>query len=431
MTRERLVAATPAARRICLAAAVAVTEECAMTSGVRLGRIAGIEVVADWSLLVIFLLITFSLAVGVFPSWHPDWGPGLAWGTALGAAVLFFASVLAHELSHALVGRAGGVRIRRITLFMFGGMAQMESEPPSWRSELTMAAVGPITSLALGILFLVLAAMVAGPIEVDPENPGARLAALSPVATLLLWLGPVNMLLAVFNLIPGFPLDGGRVLRAVMWGLTGSLRRATRWASAAGQGFAWLLMGTGVMMIFGLRLPVLGGGLVGGVWLMFIGWFLNNAAMVSYRQLLVKETLENVPVARLMQTRFTRVDPRMTVSRLIEEHVMASGQRVFPVEDNGRFLGMVCLQDLVKSEPGARDRTTAGEIMTPASELACVSADQDAAEALAVLAQRNVNQLPVLDAGKLVGLLRREDVLKWLSLYEAPERDLSVLGAGR
>ena len=394
-----------------------------MANGIRLGRIAGIEVVADWSLLIIFLLITFSLAVNVFPSWHPDWRPALAWSTALGAAVLFFASVLAHELSHALVGRAGGIRIRRITLFMFGGMAHMESEPPTWGSELAMAAIGPITSLVLGIVFLSLAAIVTGPIEIDPDDPGKQLAAFSPLATLLLWLGPVNILLALFNLIPGFPLDGGRVLRAIMWAVTGSFRRATRWASAAGQGFAWLLMGTGLMMIFGLRVPVLGGGLLGGLWLMFIGWFLNNAALVSYRQLLVKETLEDVPVARIMQTRFTRVDPRMTVNQLIEEHLMASGQRVFPVEENGRFLGMVCLRDLIKCERSARDRITAGEIMTPAAELACVSPRQDAAEALAILAQRDVNQLPVLDGDKLVGLLRREDVLKWLSLHETLERD--------
>jgi Zn-dependent protease len=394
-----------------------------MTNGIRLGHIAGIEIAADWSLLIIFLLITFSLAVGVFPSWHPDWGPALAWGTALGAAALFITSVLAHEISHALVGRAGDVRIRRITLFMFGGVAHMDNEPPTWRSELAMAATGPITSLALGILFLSLAAMVTGPIELDPEDPGQYLAALSPLATLLLWLGPVNILLALFNLVPGFPLDGGRMLRAIMWGLTGSIRRATRWAAAAGQGFAWLLIGTGLMMIFGLQVPILGGGLLGGLWLMFIGWFLNNAALVSYRQLLVKETLEDVPVARIMQTRLTRVDPRITVNKLIEDHLMASGQRVFPVVENERFLGLVCLQDLVKSERGARDRITAGDIMTPAAELACVSVRQDAAEALAILAQRNVNQLPVIDGDKLVGLLRREDVLKWLSLHEAAEDD--------
>lgn len=391
-----------------------------MRSGIPLGRIAGIEIVADWSLLIIFLLVTFSLAAGVFPSWHPDWSRGLAWATAFAAAVLFFASVLTHELSHALVGRAGGAVIQRITLFMFGGVAQLESEPPSWRSELAMAAIGPITSLVLGLAFLWLAAVVAGPIEIDAEAAHAALAALSPVASLLLWLGGVNILLAVFNLVPGFPLDGGRILRALMWAVTGSLRRATRWASAAGQGFAWLLMGTGLLMIFGLHVPLLGGGILSGLWLMFIGWFLNNAALMSYRQLLVKETLAGVPVARVMQKQFTRVDPHVTVDRLIEEYLIASGQRVLPVEENGRFLGMVCLQDLIKSERGERDRLTARDIMIPAAQLACATPRQDVADALAVLAQRRVNQLPVLEREKLVGLLRREDVLTWLALHASP-----------
>ena len=389
-------------------------------SGVRLGRIAGIEIVADWSLLVIFFLIAFSLAAGVFPSWHPDWGPGLAWATALGAAVLFFASLLAHELSHALVGRLGGMQVRRITLFMFGGMAHLESEPRSWRSELVMAAVGPLTSLALGLVFLWLAGVAAGPIELDPENPREMLAALSPLATLLFWLGPVNLLLAAFNLVPGFPLDGGRVLRAILWGATGNLRKATRWASFGGQLFAWVLVATGVLMLFGFTVPLLGGGLVGGLWLMFIGWFLNNAALASYRQLLVRETLEDVPVARIMQTQLDRVDPALSVQRLVDEHVMASGQRVLPVERDGRFLGIVSLSDLQKSERRAWERMTVQEIMTPVSRLACVGPREDAGEALAQLASRGVNQLPVLEGGKLVGLLRREDVLKWLALNEAP-----------
>jgi CBS domain-containing protein len=267
--------------------------------------------------------------------------------------------------------------------------------------------------------FLFLAGVVAGPIEIDVENPREALAALSPLATLLLWLGPVNILLAIFNLVPGFPLDGGRVLRAVLWGITGNLRRATRWATAGGQGFAWLLMGTGVLMLFGLHVPLLGGGPIGGLWLMFIGWFLNNAALMSYRQLLVKETLEDVPVARIMQTRFTSVGPAIPISELVDVHLMASGQRVFPVEEDGRLLGMVCLRDLRKAERSAWERITARDIMTPASDLVSVSASQDASEALTMLAQLNVNQLPVLEHGKLVGLLRREDVLKWLSVHEA------------
>jgi Zn-dependent protease/CBS domain-containing protein len=388
--------------------------------GFRLGRIAGIEIFADWSVLIIFGIISLGLATGLFPAWHPEWSAATAWATALGAATLFLASLLVHELSHALVGRLGGIPVRRITLFMLGGMAHMEREPPTWRSELAMAAIGPVTSLALGILFLGLAALVAGPLDIDPENPREALAALSPLATLLLWLGPINILLAVFNLVPGFPLDGGRVLRALLWGATGSLRLATRWASRGGQAFAWLLIGTGLLMLFGYRILLLGGGPFGGLWLMFIGWFLNNAALVSYRQLLVKQTLEDVPVRRIMQTQLARIDPDVPVLRLAEENMMTSGQRVLPVERGGRFLGLVSLSDLQKSERRAWDRMTAAEIMTPLERMSCVSPDTDAGEALEALARRNVNQLPVLESGRLVGLLRREDVLKWLALHEAP-----------
>lgn len=287
-----------------------------LPGGLRLGHVAGIEIVVDASLLIIFSLITFTLAVGVFPGWHPDWSAALSWATALAAAVLFFASVLIHELSHALVGRMHGIVIRRITLFMFGGMAQMENEPPTWRSEFAMAIVGPLASLALGFSFLWLAAIISDPLDIDPDKPQEALAALAPLPTLLVWLGPVNIILAIFNLVPGFPMDGGRVLRAILWAVTGNLRLATRRASQAGQGFAWLLMATGMVMLLGVRVPFLGGGFFGGLWLALIGWFLNNAAVMSYRQLLMRESLADVHVARLMQTRVTRVDPQMRVSTL-------------------------------------------------------------------------------------------------------------------
>lgn len=390
------------------------------TGGVRLGSISGIEITADWSLVLIFFLITFSLATGIFPAWHADWGPGISWVTALAAAVLFFASVLLHELSHAFIGRANGVEIRRITLFMFGGMAHMEGEPPSWRAELGMAIVGPLTSLVIGCAFLSLAGLLSGPLHVDPANPRAALAALGPVASLLLWLGPVNIVLGLFNLVPGFPLDGGRVLRAVMWGVTGNLRLATRRASQAGQGFAWLLMASGVAAILGINLPFFGGGFVNGLWLTFIGWFLNNAAVMSYQQLVIHESLEDVPVRKLMQTRFLRVGPQMRITTLVNEHVMPSGQRAFPVEEDGRLLGMVSLRDLQKCERSAWESMTVKDIMTPATELATVAPDEDAVDALAIIGRRDLNQLAVVQDDVLVGLLRREDILKWLSLHAAP-----------
>ncbi len=390
------------------------------TGGVRLGRIAGIEVLMDWSLLFIFVLILVSLAGGVFPAWHPDWSPGLIWLTALGAAILFFVSVLLHELAHAVVGRRGGVTIRRITLFMFGGMAQMENEAPSWRAELMMALAGPFTSFALGVLFAALAGAIAGPIEINPQDPAAAFSALGPVPSLLAWLAQVNIILAIFNLVPGFPLDGGRVLRAIMWGITGDFLAATRRASRAGQVIAWMLMAIGFLMVLGLQVPFFGTGPVSGLWLIFIGWFLNNAAVMSYRQLIVRDSLEGVPVSRLMQTRFTRVDPDMPVATLLDEHVMASGQRAFPVEQDGRLIGMVCLRDLNKRGRDAWGVTTVREIMTPVDRLTTVSPRDEAFDVLALLGQRDLNQLPVVDNGRLVGMIRREDILKWLSLHTTP-----------
>jgi len=296
----------------------------------------------------------------------------------------------------------------------------MENEPPSWRAELMMALAGPLMSFALGILFGSLASLIAGPIELDPEDPGRALSALGPVATLLAWLAPINIILGAFNLVPGFPLDGGRVLRAIMWGATGDFLLATRRASRAGQVIAWLLMAIGFLMIIGLRVPFFGTGLVSGLWLIFIGWFLNNAALLSYRQLIVRESLEGVPVSRLMQTRFTRVDPDMRISTLLDEHVMASGQRAFPVEQAGKLVGMVCVRDLHKRSRDAWDATTVREIMTPAEQLAIVSPQDDAFDVLALLGQRDLNQLPVVEDGRLLGLIRREDILKWLSLHTGP-----------
>jgi Zn-dependent protease/predicted transcriptional regulator len=388
-----------------------------MGNGFHLGRIAGIDVRVDWSLLIVFFLITFSLAAVLFPAWHPDWSPGLSVTMALIAAVAFFASVLAHELSHALVGRSRGIVVRRITLFIFGGMAHMENEPRNWRAELWMAIVGPITSLVLGGIFLLLAGLFVNPGAVTPEHPELTLAALGPVPTVLAWLGNINIILGLFNLVPGFPLDGGRVLRALMWGITGDMHRATRWASQGGQFFAWLLIAGGAAMMLGVRIPFFGAGLVPGLWLAFIGWFLNNAALISYRQLLVREVLEDVPVGRLMQTRFTRVPPDIRVDTLVHEHLLGTDQRAFPVFEDSHFLGIVCLHDIRSIPPGEWPQTRVAQIMTPAERLAYADAHEDAAAVLERLAKRQVNQLPVLERGELQGFVRREDIMRWLSLY--------------
>jgi Zn-dependent protease len=385
--------------------------------GFRLGRFAGIDVCVDWSLLIAFWLIASSLAFGLLPAWHPDWSELHAAGTALAAALLFFASVLAHELSHALVGRRYGIPVERIVLFIFGGVAELGREPRNWRAELWMAIIGPITSIVLGAGFVLLAIGTAEQLPTATQEFESWFAQLDTAPTLLLWLGQVNLILALFNLVPAFPLDGGRVLRAVLWGVTGSLHKATHWASLGGQAFAWLLMGVGLAMIFGANVPLLGSGPVGGLWLAFIGWFLNNAALTSYRQLVMQETLQDVPVRRLMLGEFVTVSPAMTVAELVNERLLPGPQRACPVLDDGRLAGIVTLRDVQKINRAAWMTTTVAEIMTPAARLVTAKPADDAFEALVRLGRADVNQLPVLENGHLRGLLRREDLINWLTLY--------------
>jgi Zn-dependent protease/predicted transcriptional regulator len=387
-------------------------------------RIAGIDIVVDWSLLIIFALITVSLASGLFPQWHPGWGPATCWLTALAAAVLFFASVLAHELSHSLVGRVNGIEVKRITLFVFGGMAQMEHEPGRWPAELWMAIVGPVTSLLIGVL-CVLAATTGIPSGAAAQgSPGpdlARLLAhLDPGATLLLWLGQVNIVLALFNLVPAFPLDGGRVLRAILWGVTHDLRRATRWASALGQAFAWLLIAAGIAMALGISLPYFGSGAANGIWLAFIGWFLNNAALMSYRQLLTRELLHDVPVRRLMLTGLETVWPDMPLDMLISNFLMRSDQRAFPVLEGQRLAGLICQRDVERLPPAQRHAGSVRDVMRPVDQLVVAHADDDAFDVLNLLAQRDINQVLVVEDGRAAGLVRRADILRWLALHGSP-----------
>jgi len=386
--------------------------------GVRLGRPFGFEVRADFSLLAIFVLVLLNLGLGVFPAWHPDWSPALRWGIAFGASVLFFASVLVHELSHAIVGRKLGIPVSGITLFMLGGLAHVEREPERPQAELLMAAVGPLSSIGIGLVTGLLAASLGAGAVVDAEDPMARLRSLGPLATLLLWLSPVNLILGIFNLLPGFPLDGGRVLRAALWWATGDRRTATRWASGVGQAFSWAFIAIGVLMVFGFRFPIFGGGPVQGIWLVLIGWFLSSAARASYRQLLVDQALAEVPVRTLMFTGAAVVPDDTDLDVLVHEWLFRGNQRCFAVTHGEEFRGLVCLRD-IRSVPEARwTETRVESVMTPASELVTVSPSDDARDALRVLGERNVDQVPVVEKGRLLGFVRREDLLRWIALRE-------------
>ncbi len=385
-------------------------------NGLHIGRLFGISIFLDWSWIFIFLLVTWSLAGGVFPEWHPEWSAAMNWGVALAASLLFFLSILLHELSHSLVAKARGLPVRRITLFLFGGVSNLEREPPSPGTEFVMAVVGPITSLALGVLFLLLGFSLSGIAPNWRVNPIGALSQLDPVSTLLLWLGPVNIMLGIFNLIPAFPLDGGRILRSAFWAATNDLRRATRWAAGVGQMIAWMFIIAGIAMVFGARLPFVGSGLINGLWLAFIGWFLNSAAATSYQQVVIKDLLEDIPVERIMRQQGPTVSPDLTVSDLVYTWIMGTEERAFPVMTEGRLVGLVALEDVRRLPREAWERTTVGDIMTRAEQLAITSPQEDASAALEKLERRNVHQIPVLKDGALVGLLRRRDIIRWLQL---------------
>jgi Zn-dependent protease/CBS domain-containing protein len=387
-----------------------------MRGGLRLGRIFGIEVELNWSLIFIFLLITWSLASG-FEAMHSTWSTGLSWGIAVVAAILFFASILAHELAHSLVARSQGVPVRRITLFIFGGVSDIQREPPSPKAEFLITIVGPLTSIILGIIFIAVSGIPLNELVTSSQVNTNSLSNLAPIQTLLFWLGPINIILGIFNLVPGFPLDGGRVLRSILWAATNNLRRATRWASYAGQGVGWLMIGGGVAMILGVQLPFFGKGLINGIWLAFIGWFLNTAASNSYRQIVIRDILQGIPAERMMQRNVPTVQPDICVSDLVHDHIMRSDDHAFPVLEADHLVGLVTLDDVRSVSRDLWDTKSIRDIMTPRETLIVVDENEDAADALGKLSENDIRQLPVMRGAEMVGLLRRRDILKWLQLH--------------
>lgn len=389
--------------------------------GFTLGKVRGIEIRIDWSLALVFFLITFNLGAGLFPLQHPDWSPLMSWALALLAAVLFFGSVLAHELSHALVAKRLGIPVHGITLFIFGGLARIAGEPPNARAEFLMAIVGPLTSLVIGVAATTIGIWLAGVEGAAPLTSFEALAQLGPVSSLLLWLGPINVLLGLFNLVPGFPLDGGRVLRALLWHASGDVVKATRWASAAGRIVALALVFTGMLMIFGHEVPIFGRGLFQGLWFILIGWFLYNAALVSHQHVVVREQLRGVPVARLMREPPVTVSPDWTLEELANHFLLTAGdQRCLPVARDGRLLGTVCVSDLRKVPRDEWPLRTVQHIMTPADGAAVATPNEQLDSALAKLGATDLDQLPVVEeGGRLRGILRRADVLRWLELQTA------------
>lgn len=384
-------------------------------SGFRLGKFFGVNVNIDWSWFFIFTMVCWSLA-STFGQVHPEWSTATRLGLALIAALLFFLSVLAHELAHSLVANARKHPVRSITMFLFGGVSNIQKEPTTPWNEFIITIVGPLTSFVLGGLFLLLSTRAALLNNGFFGNPLGALSRLGPLSTIFIWLGSVNILLGLFNLIPGFPLDGGRVLRSILWGLTNDLVKATRWASWVGQAIAWLLILAGIAMIFGTRIPFLGSGTFNGMWIIFMGWFLQNAASQSYRRILVQDVLEDVPVKRMMLRDVPAVPASMTTEALINSHIVGSDNPAFIVSEGEQPVGLITVDDIRKLSPETRHSTLVRDVMTPSQNLESVTPEENVSNAFDRLQNRNIPQLLVMRGNEIVGLLRRKDIVRWLEL---------------
>ncbi len=372
--------------------------------GIELFKVAGIQVAIDYSWLVIFALILWSLASGYFPKEYPGYSTGSYWLVGLVATILFFGSVLAHELCHAAMGNRLGEGVHRIKLFIFGGMAELEHEPKSGIDELKIAAVGPLSSLVMAGIFWLIARGIA-------EAPATAL-----WKSVFSYLAFINFALALFNLLPGFPLDGGRMLRAALWMRWGDLRRATAAAADWGNTIAWGLIAFGAMEIFA-------GALVGGIWLIFIGLFLRTAASSGYQNMIVEQALSGARVGEIMVRNPIVLGPDETVAGAIENYFLRYGFGGFPVAADGKALGVATLA-LVRECPAAeRASRRVSQVMRAAEGKIEIGPGAGVIDAIRQMVAADIGRLLVIDQGKLIGLITRTGVTRYVhtkTLLSAP-----------
>ena len=368
-----------------------------MQSQIKLGRIFGIEIGLHYSWLIIAILIATSLARH-FSEAHPNWQAATIWTTAIVTAFLFFAAIILHELSHAAIARLRGLPVRSITLFALGGVAQIGKEAADAKTEFWMGIAGPVTSALIGVVCVGIAWILGWTFAVEPGTP---------VTAMLVWLGYINFGLAVFNMVPGFPMDGGRVLRGVIWWITGNAAKATRAAAATGQVIAYGFIVLGILRFFG------GAGL-SGLWIAFIGWFLLSAAHASTAQAEVTETFRGVRVADLMTRDCIQVDGNTNLQTFVHEFLLRTGRRCFLVAEKGTFTGLITLNE-VKDIPQERwPFTTVYDVMVPPERLRTVTPDTSVAEALEIIGRENIHQLPVVSNGRLEGMISRDQIMNQL-----------------
>lgn len=366
-----------------------------MPGSFRIGKIAGIDIFIHVSWIIIFVLLTWSLATGWFAVLYPGWSTITYWVVSLIAALLLFVAVLVHELAHSLVARTRGLPVKNITLFIFGGVSNIEQEPQTPGVEFQMAFVGPLTSLVIGgIAYLLQLAL--------GENT-------SPLAAILRYLAVTNVLLGIFNLIPGFPLDGGRVLRSIVWKLSGSLRTATRVTTLVGEVIGYLFILLGIWLFFG-------GNLLDGIWLGFIGWFLLSAAQSANTQSMLQSMLKGVTVGEVMNPSPLTVPANISLQKLVDDYFLPRGLRSAMVTQNDQLVGLITLGD-IRSVPREQwSQVPVGHVMIPVNKLHVVSPQQNLNDVLPLMAGRDVNQLPVVQDGRLVGVLSRDAIMRYLEV---------------
>ena len=357
----------------------------------------GFKVRANVSWLLLALLVMWSLAAGFFPAVYPDLAQGMYWSLALAGTVGLFFSLLFHEFSHSLVGRYRGMTISGITLFLFGGVAEMQAEPPDPASEFWIAIAGPVSSVLLAGVFYGLAALLEA-----KALPAHFVGVFS-------YLGFINIILAAFNMVPAFPLDGGRVLRATLWRWKGDIHWATRWASGVGQAFGLVLVGLGI-------LAVLAGNIVGGMWWFLIGLFVRGAASASYQQLLAQRALKGEKVRRFMVKEPVTVPPEATIHEFVENYLYKHDFDVFPITREGRLIGCASLRQ-AKAVPRERwNEVRIGDICEGCGDSNTVEAASDANEALTKMQEGRNGRLMVTENNRLVGILTLKDLLRYLRM---------------
>ncbi len=365
-----------------------------LQGGIKIFTVRGIEIRLDYSWFLIFALVTYSLAVQYFPQQH-HWSPALYWSLGLVTSILFFLSVLLHELSHSFVAQSRGIPVPRITLFIFGGAAQIAQEPKKAGDELVMALAGPGMSVLIGA--------VSGALWWLFKRTG-----IEPLSALFGWLALINVSLAVFNLIPGFPLDGGRVLRAIIWGASKDSSRSTMIAGAVGKGVAFLFIFLGVFLL------LFKGEVFNGLWIAFIGWFLLQAASASTRQQALTDLLAGHTAGEVMQTDCPFIESGTLVSDLVYRQILHTGRRCFPVLDDGQVSGIVTIHSIKAVPMEQWAQTTARAIMIPADRLKSVAPETPLSRVMELIAADGVNQAPVVKDGKFIGMVSRDSVMDFL-----------------